>query len=69
MKWETLDTLALLSQRTEATTSAGAGAFAVPIGAPLRSVMPGAQDAYEIPDEYEGIYSSHYSYYYDDEDE
>lgn len=43
MSWETLDTRRLVERREmqhEATTSANAGAYTVPVGRPLRDVFP-----------------------------
>ena len=67
--WATLDTQSLL-QRTEQTVSVNAGAFAVPLasvgGSMLRRTMPlGAEDGYEVPEEYKGIYDLHYDDYDD----
>lgn len=51
--WETLDVEALLSRREEAaggtgaTTSANAGPYAVPIGAPMRRKFPTQASGYE----------------------
>lgn len=38
--WQTLDTTALLQKRDEQTTSAGVGAYPVPLGQPLRRQFP-----------------------------
>jgi hypothetical protein len=38
--WQTVDTEALLRKREEATVAANAGAYAVPLGEPLRRSMP-----------------------------
>lgn len=50
-RWETLDVAAMLKQETVggATTSANAGAFAVPIGRPISRypVGAGAQDVHK----------------------
>lgn len=67
--WETPDIAALLRQREadldEATTAGNAGAFEVPLGAPLRRQFPtGAQDDYaeNIPPEYAAVYHDIYGY-------
>jgi len=39
--WETLDVEALLALQHEQTTTANVGAFAVPLGAPLRRTSVG----------------------------
>lgn len=38
--WQTLDVASLLQRREEATTSAGVGAYPVPLGQPLRRQFP-----------------------------
>lgn len=67
--WETLDVVDLLQRREaelgEATTAASAGAYQVPLGAPLRRKFPtGAEDDYaeDIPAEYAAIYHDIYGY-------
>lgn len=70
MRWSTLDTEALIRQRNEQTVSANVGAFTVPLGGTggrmQRRVFPssyGAQDEYEVPEEYKGIFDLHYDEY------
>jgi hypothetical protein len=38
--WQTVDVEALLRRREEATVAGNAGAFAVPLGEPMRRTMP-----------------------------
>ena len=64
-RWETLDVAAMLKQEVVggATTSANAGAFAVPLGAhPVKRYPVGAQDAHRRrheEDPYGGGYQSY----------
>ena len=41
--WEPLDVSALLKRREEATTSANAGAYPVPLGTPMRNPFPAVE--------------------------
>ncbi len=63
--WDTLDVSALLRRRQEATVSANAGGYQVPLGKPLRHPDlvggGGAQDNFKIDPEYDGIYRKHYT--------
>jgi hypothetical protein len=70
MQWDTLDVEAMINRRDEGTVSGNAGAFPVPLGAKgggmQRRVFPskhGAQDNYEVPEEYKGIFDLHYDDY------
>ena len=60
-RWETPDIRKLIEDlrklRQEMTMSGNAGSYQVPLGKGklLRRKIPGAQDAYVIPDEYQGI--------------
>jgi hypothetical protein len=69
MKWDTLDTAGLVQQRNEQTVSGNVGAFVVPLaavgGGVQRRAFPqsGAQDDYDVPDEYRGIFDLHYDEY------
>jgi hypothetical protein len=70
MKWDTLDTAALAerrAQQAEATVSGNAGAFTVPLvggsGVQRRAFPIGAQDDYDVPEEYKGIFDLHYDDY------
>jgi hypothetical protein len=62
--WDTLDVRSLLRRRHEATVSANAGGYQVPLGKPLRHPDlvggVGAQDNFKIDPEYDGIYRKHY---------
>jgi hypothetical protein len=44
--WEDLDVEALLTRRDEQTTSGNVGAFAVPLGKPMRRTFPTATSGY-----------------------
>jgi hypothetical protein len=67
--WENLDVAELLQRREaaldEVTVSGNAGAYQVPLGAPLRRKFPtGAEDDYQedIPAEYAAVYHEIYGY-------
>lgn len=55
-KWETPDVAGMLDGMDEATVAGNVGPFEVPLGAPLRRPMTGAQDDYEIPPEYRELF-------------
>lgn len=46
--WEPLDVADLLKRREEATTSANAGAYPVPLGTPMRNPFPVAAPGTEL---------------------
>ena len=65
MRWDTLNVEELIHQRNEQTVSGNVGAFTVPLGRrPFRRKFPiGAEDDYDVPEEYKGIYDLHYDNY------
>jgi len=49
--WKTLDVQQLLKRREEATTSAGVGAYPVPLGQPLRRQFPTTPGSYDAKEQ------------------